>query len=104
MVAENGIGDLYELLNWLTGDELYTHQLGRAADVCGPWLVEQHPVLECVTLPEGRPDARGWCDWLESTKAAIASELTLRPLPADRWTTRNPLDELLDMRTRSVRL
>lgn len=98
MVAENGVGDLHELLDWLTGDELYTHQLGRAADACGSWVLEQHPVLRQVTLPEGQLDEQGWRDWLDTTKTTIASELRLTPLPADRWVSRDPIEELLKMR------
>jgi hypothetical protein len=57
---DNGIGDLYELLDWLTGDANFTHQLGRAAEECKPWLFKTHPEL-----------------------AAISNEVALRSL--DKW-------------------
>lgn len=40
---DNGIGDLYEILNWITGDSLYTHQLPRAGKACRPWLLKCFP-------------------------------------------------------------
>ena len=43
---DNGIGDLYELLNWMTNDDLFTHQLPRASRECKPWLLRWFPELE----------------------------------------------------------
>ena len=42
---DNGIGDLYDILNWMTGDNLLTHQLPRAARQCTPLLLETFPFL-----------------------------------------------------------
>lgn len=42
---DNGIGDLYEILNWMTGDNLFTHQLPRAGDACKPVLLAAFPEL-----------------------------------------------------------
>ena len=42
---------LYRILNHLTGDNLMTHQLPRAAEECKPWLRHQFPTLP-VTVPE----------------------------------------------------
>ena len=32
---------IYDILNFLTGDNLYTHQLPRAMRECEPWLRAQ---------------------------------------------------------------
>lgn len=42
----NGIGDLYEILGWMTNDSPFTHQLGRFAEECKPWLLTWFPELE----------------------------------------------------------
>lgn len=36
---------IYEILNFLTGDNLFTHQLSRAMRECEPWLKTQFPKL-----------------------------------------------------------
>jgi hypothetical protein len=41
----NGSGDLYELLGWMTEDSPFTHQLGRFAEECKPWLFKFFPEL-----------------------------------------------------------
>lgn len=46
---DNGIGDLYDILGWMTGDSPFTHQLPRFADECRPWLLAQFPRLAELT-------------------------------------------------------
>ena len=36
---------LYKILNFLTGEDLYTHQLIRASKTCKPYLLKTYPVL-----------------------------------------------------------
>ena len=46
------IGNLYEILNFLTQDSLFTHQLPRAAEDAKPWMAESLPWLNGLTLSE----------------------------------------------------
>ncbi len=39
------IGGLYDILNWMTNDNLCTHQLPRAMRECQPWLKRWFPQL-----------------------------------------------------------
>lgn len=39
------IQGVYEILNYMTGDNLYTHQLPRVCRECRPFLLKQHPQL-----------------------------------------------------------
>lgn len=41
----NGIGGVYEILNHMTGQSLFTHQLPRAAEACRPFLAATFPGL-----------------------------------------------------------
>lgn len=52
--GSNGIGDLYDLLGWMTMDSPFTHQLGRFADECKPILYRLFPELGAAEacLPE----------------------------------------------------
>ena len=45
LVSSRHIDGIYEILNFLTGDELFTHQLPRAMRECEPWLRMQFPQL-----------------------------------------------------------
>lgn len=48
LLAPNLIHDVYEILDYMTGDSNYTHQLPRVANECKPYLLEQHPALRDV--------------------------------------------------------
>lgn len=39
------LGDLYAILNWMTGEDLMVHQLIRAGKRARPALLKQHPFL-----------------------------------------------------------
>ena len=51
------MGRVYAILNYLTGDNLLTHQLPRAAEECQPDVIRQHPRLDPagpeLTVPLG---------------------------------------------------
>ncbi len=46
---DNGIGDLYALLGWMTNDSPFIHQLHRFADECKPWLLRWYPELSHIS-------------------------------------------------------
>lgn len=90
------IGDIYELLNYMTGDNLFTHQLPRAAGECKPALLEQHPQLADVDIPE-LPDADAYMTCLANLEKVHGTELAVTPLAAGAHKRINPLTELADM-------
>jgi hypothetical protein len=45
LVSPDHIGGVYKILNYMTRDSLFTHQLGRASDECKPYLLKQFPWL-----------------------------------------------------------
>src|SRR4051812_25242756 len=50
LVAPNGMDDLYDILNFLTGDNLFTHVLPRANRWAAPLLLAQFPRLANVDV------------------------------------------------------
>lgn len=47
---DNGIGDLYEILEHMTGEPPFTHTLPRFADECKTILLNDYPELEKVDV------------------------------------------------------
>lgn len=45
LVSSRHMEGVYDILNFLTRDSLYTHQLPRAMRECQPWLRVQFPAL-----------------------------------------------------------
>lgn len=96
LMSARGIEAVYDLANWMTGDNLMTHQLPRAADICGPALLAQHPQLVGVEPPQDI-DVPDLMAWLADTERQHGQELPVVPLADGAWEHRNPIEELCDM-------
>lgn len=92
-ILVSDMGGIYRVLNHMTGDNLFTHQLGRAMGEAAPHILAQHPQLADVTVPAGLGP---------STVDAFITEMAerfgptvdLEPMPAEAHMHIDPLDEL----------
>lgn len=94
LVSPRHIGGVYDILGWMTGESLMTHQLPRAAGECEGPLRAQHPDLAEVEVPEkfgGKADVDRW---LAEQVAVYGETREVAPLAAGEHTHIDPLDEL----------
>lgn len=90
------IDELYQILDFMTGDAVFTHQIPRAMKTCRPDLQKRFPDLAAAVDPE---------KITKETAAAISAkiveqfgmELDVAPLPAGAWQPKDPIEELLNM-------
>lgn len=99
LVSRDHVGGIYNILNWMTGDNLFTHQLPRAMDECQPHLKAQHPDLADVQVPEFDGDDRDEIKaeveaWLAAQVARFGEFRDVAPLNAGDHTVIDPLTEL----------
>jgi hypothetical protein len=96
LLSRRHMDGLYELLNYMTGDDLMTHQLPRAVDTCGPALLDQHPQLRGVepSYDIAVPDLTAW---LTNAELKHGETLPITPVPAGMWDQQDPIEELCDM-------
>jgi hypothetical protein len=95
LVSPRHIGGVYDILNWMTGDNLFTHQLPRACDECQGPLLAQYPDLAVIEPPEtfgdgskdGAKDAVG--RWLAEQVAIYGETREVTPLAAEDHTRRS---------------
>ena len=97
LVAPRHMDAVYELLDFMTGDTLFTHQLPRAATECAPELLRQHPDLGNVLVPEEFTDATHVNEWLAEQVERFGQTREVAPLPPGDHTHINPLTELSTM-------
>ncbi|MFF8178464.1 hypothetical protein [Streptomyces chartreusis] len=95
LLSSRHMEGVYDIANWMTGDNLMTHQIPRAADACGKALLAQHPQLTDVAPPDDI-DAPDLMAWLSDTERQHGQHLPVAPLPPDAWEHRNPIEELCD--------
>lgn len=112
LVSSRHMEGLYDILNFLTGDNLFTHQLPRAGRECEPWLRVQFPML--MENSEGMPERLADMDrrieavqrdrdqtgfivaaWVEElrTSLGLPEMLPVYELGADMHTHIDPVEE-----------
>jgi hypothetical protein len=93
LVSPRHIEGVYDILNFMTGDSLYTHQLPRAMRQCRPILLEQYPWL--AEVDDTEVTGENWREWLASQVEKYGEEIEVAQLK--HYESINPLDELTAM-------
>jgi hypothetical protein len=114
---DNGISDLYDILGWMTGDAPFTHQLGRFAEECKPWLLRWFPELTPCGVNRSLEDLDRWLGadqieggeairmWLRELKVMfpnLKDGYDVPRIPQDDHEKKDPYDELVAMRGTDV--
>jgi len=94
LVSKRHMEGVYDILNFMTGDNLFTHQLGRAIDECKPHLLAQHPQLAAITGDEVTPE--NFKAWIEAQCAEFGEELMVQQLPEHEHEVIDPMSELAE--------
>lgn len=94
----NGIGQIYEVLNFMCEDNLFTHQLPRAANQAKPYILQQYPKLEELnitidTMCKNKEVKECQALMLQT----LGNEIELTPIPPDEYQGKHPLVELAEM-------
>jgi hypothetical protein len=106
--TDNGIGGVYRVLNFMTGDDLFTHQLPRALTTCQPAMFVQHTWLkdlrDVLKYSQERYSEEEYmiafkCAELKY-KSIHGDEFELVPLA--EWEKKNPIADLMEMRDKEV--
>jgi hypothetical protein len=94
LVSPRGVDALYDVLNFMTSDDLMTHQLPRAIDEASPDMLRQHPDLADVPVPEEFEGREHVERWLAEQVARFGEYRTLVPLASADHARIDPLTEL----------
>lgn len=107
---DNGIGDLYNILGWMTNDTPSTHQLGRFVKECKPWLLRWFPELAAVehelsdlrkgiaaVKAAGHSGECGVESWLDRVQVdlGLKTAYDVPRIPTDDHDRKNPYFELV---------
>ena len=91
--TEPPIDGVYQILNYMTDDNLFTHQLPRACKECRPALLKQYPALanwaDDVTPENFR-------ERLADAEKQFGKELSVEPLAQHEHEYIDPVSELAE--------
>lgn len=85
------IDGVYKILDFMTGDSNFTHQLPRLSKEAAPVLLRQHPQLVGVSGEGVGP--HNVTEWLADLKAKFGDSFAVLPMSADEHEYREPLSE-----------
>lgn len=97
LMPPNGMDGVYQLLNHLTGDNLFTHQLPMAGAKMRLYLEQQFPWLIGLTPPsmEGVADRKAVLEaWLAEVSAAHGEQHEVVPPSSSAWGEHDPIEDL----------
>ena len=98
LVSLDHIGGVYNILNFMTGDNLMTHQLPRASRECEGPLLTQHPDLRDVEVPDDFGGQEGVDRWLAEQVTRFGRTREVAPLAGGKHARIDPITELRMMR------
>ena len=96
LVSENHIEGVYEVLNWMSGESLYTHQLPRVGAEAKPLILALHPELVDAVDEANRVDGENWRDWLGIWKLRYGDMITVPKMTIAEHERIDPLSELAE--------
>ena len=88
------MGNIYEILNYLTDDELWTHQLSRAEDSAKPYLLSLFPELKNVganVIINSKEDVD---NFLAEQAKIYGNSFEFEPMPLGMYNHMSPFEEL----------
>jgi hypothetical protein len=94
LVSPRHVDGVYDICNFMTGDNLFTHQLPRAMDECAPSLREHFPDLAAVEVPEEFSGEEAVAEWLAGVVAEHGETRDVTPLAPEDHMHMNPFAEL----------
>jgi hypothetical protein len=95
-VLVSPIGGIYEVLSWMTGESVYTHQLPRIGKEAAQVVLALHPELAqaYAEVKEVNPD--NWRHWRDTWIARYGATLSVPKLTIDQHERIDPISELAE--------
>jgi hypothetical protein len=94
MMSPRHMDGIADILKFMTGEVLFTHQLPRARLECAPFLLKQHPQLENISFEP--ITAENFTTVLEGLCAEYGDQLLVNKLPPHAHESIDPMSEMAE--------
>lgn len=91
------IDGVYLVLNWMTGESVYTHQLPRISREAQPVILKLHPQLADAIREAEQVTPTNWQEWRDKWIARYGTTLAVPKLDENTHERIDPLSELAEM-------
>jgi hypothetical protein len=96
LVSENHIEGVYQVLNFMTGESLFTHQLPRVGREAKPVILAARPDLQAAIDESEQVNADNWRDWLATWKARYGETIAVPQMTIAQHERIDALSELAE--------
>jgi hypothetical protein len=98
----NGIDQIYEVLEWMTDDLIFTYQLWQFAVECKQWIYQWHPeIIKADEWIENKLIEKCEAEDVKACQTAMLAKfgetITLQKIPQGYHDFKNPIDELFEV-------
>lgn len=90
------IGGVYEVLNWMTGDSVFTHQLPRISREAVPVVVAAHPALQQAIDEAEQVTQENYKEWRQTWEDRYGMMIAVPKFGADTHERIDPISELAE--------
>lgn len=88
------IGGVYEVLNWMTGESVFTHQIPRIGREAEPVIIAAHPQLREATREAALVTSENWEEWRDRWIERYGAEIAVPKMTAAEHKAIDPITEL----------
>lgn len=89
------MGELYELLSFLVGRSVFTHEIPAAMRLASPSITAEHPELIGLDLSHVTPE--NWSTELALLEARFGVALALHPVGWNTLAEKSPIDTAVEL-------
>lgn len=95
--------NVYDILNYLSNDEIYTHQIPRVMTVAKSYVLERYPQLDGVGKDVVINNKQDVETFIDEQKSIYGDSFGLSPMTDEIYQHIDPIDEIVDMRSGKTR-
>jgi len=88
---------IYEVLNWMTGESVFTHQLPRISKEARPVLVAAHPLLQQAIDEAEQVTQENWQTWRQTWEDRYGPTIAVPKFNADTHERIDPMSETAEI-------
>lgn len=97
LVSHDHIDGVYNILSWMTGEPLMTHQLPRAFEPAKNVILVTFPILRRIEYPEGLETPEDIFEWVDKQAEGFGQWWEIPKIPEGVFEHINPISELVDL-------
>lgn len=90
------IGGVYQVLNWMTGESVFTHQIPRISREAIPVVLAAHPTLQQAIDEATQVTPENFASWRDTWEDRYGPTISVPKFNADSHESIDPMSELAE--------